>query len=420
MKIVQLTAENIKRLSAVEIKPGAGGLVVIGGRNAQGKTSVLDSIEMALAGGRHVPERPIHDGADKARVVVETEEYRVTRSFTTKGNYLVVEPVDGKSGPYPSPQALLDKLVGDLTFDPLGFSRMKPAQQAEVLKRLTGLDFSEVDAERAKTYEDRTALNREVKALEARLAGLPVAGPKPPEPPGVDALQERQDAMLQHNEDLDQAVRKRAEAHEDAQSSMKAIAELEAELERERALLEKRKIDWTRANARVEELGEKQDPGELRDQLNGVMLQVKAVQEWERKQAEREGISAELAAKRREACDCTRILEEIDAEKREALAACKMPVPGLAFTDAGPTLNGVPFTQASSAEQLRVSVAVGLAMNPTLRVLLVRDGSLLDEDNLKLLADMAEEAGAQVWVERVGAGAEVSVVIEDGTVAEAR
>jgi len=49
-------------------------------------------------------------------------------------------------------------------------------------------------------------------------------------------------------------------------------------------------------------------------------------------------------------------------------------------------------------------------------VLLVRDGSLLDEENLKLLAEMAQEADAQVWVERVGKGKECQVIIEDGTV----
>ena len=43
MKIVELRAENVKKLRAVQIKPD-GSLVVIGGQNGAGKTSVLDSI----------------------------------------------------------------------------------------------------------------------------------------------------------------------------------------------------------------------------------------------------------------------------------------------------------------------------------------------------------------------------------------
>lgn len=79
----------------------------------------------------------------------------------------------------------------------------------------------------------------------------------------------------------------------------------------------------------------------------------------------------------------------------------------------------IPLDQCSSAERLRVSVSIGLAMNPKLKVLLIRDGSLLDEDNLQMIATMAEKADAQVWIERVGDGEECSVVIEDGQVRDA-
>ena len=83
------------------------------------------------------------------------------------------------------------------------------------------------------------------------------------------------------------------------------------------------------------------------------------------------------------------------------------------------TFGSLPFSQASSSEQLRVSVAIGLALNPKLKVLLIRSGNLLDDDSLKAVAAQAEAAEAQVWVEWVTANAEgVSVMIEDGRVAE--
>ena len=102
--------------------------------------------------------------------------------------------------------------------------------------------------------------------------------------------------------------------------------------------------------------------------------------------------------------------------KEKSVADAKFPVPGLSFGEDGVIFDGVPFQQASSAEQLRASVAIGLAMNPKLPVLLVHDGSLLDEASLKLLGELAEEAGAQVWVERVSEGSECSLIIEDGEV----
>jgi hypothetical protein len=94
-------------------------------------------------------------------------------------------------------------------------------------------------------------------------------------------------------------------------------------------------------------------------------------------------------------------------------------VPGLGLSDDGVTFGGLPFAQASSSEQLRVSVAIGLALNPKLKVLLIRNGNMLDDDSLKAVAAQAEEAGAQVWCEWVTSNPEgVSVMIEDGRVAE--
>lgn len=55
-------------------------------------------------------------------------------------------------------------------------------------------------------------------------------------------------------------------------------------------------------------------------------------------------------------------------------------------------------------------------MNPQLKILLIRDGSLLDSSNLETISKMAEENDAQVWIERVGKGAECSVIISDGEV----
>jgi len=106
----------------------------------------------------------------------------------------------------------------------------------------------------------------------------------------------------------------------------------------------------------------------------------------------------------------------IKAQTKAQLAAAKFPVEGLSFDEAGVLFNGIPFPQASAAEKLRVSVAMGIAMNPEFKVMLIRDGSLLDETNLATVAKMAAKSGAQVWIERVGKGKECQVIIEDGYV----
>jgi len=104
-------------------------------------------------------------------------------------------------------------------------------------------------------------------------------------------------------------------------------------------------------------------------------------------------------------------------QRNDAIAAAKMPVEGLGFGDGEVTYNGHPFAQASGAEQLRVSVAIAMAGNPKLRVLRIKDGSLLDSKSLALLEEMADLNDFQVWIESVDESGTVGIVMEDGAVA---
>ncbi len=92
---------------------------------------------------------------------------------------------------------------------------------------------------------------------------------------------------------------------------------------------------------------------------------------------------------------------------------------GLGFTDDGLTWDGHPFEQASMAAKLRVGVALAMASNPRLRVLRIRDGSLLSEKSMAVIAEMAEANDFQVWVELVDTSGRVGFVLEDGTVRDA-
>ena len=107
------------------------------------------------------------------------------------------------------------------------------------------------------------------------------------------------------------------------------------------------------------------------------------------------------------------------AQRAAAITAAQMPIEGISFGEGEVLFNGLPFVQSSSAQQLRVSVAIAMAANPKLRVLRIKDGSLLDESNLALIAEMAERDDYQVWIERVDASGKVGIVMEDGAVANA-
>lgn len=459
MKIVQLTAENVKRLKAVSITPD-GSLVQITGRNAQGKSSVLDSIAMALGGATQIPDKPVRHGMEKAKVVCKLEGGIVVRRTLTAngGGTLTVENEDGSK--YASPQAVLDKLIGRLTLDPLAFTRMPPKQQAETLRGLTGLDFTDLERQREKLYAERTDVNRERAKLEAQIAAVRSHSDVPKQEISVSELASeftRRQQVNSANREMRLAIgelhrsvaqadklmqsaseQEKAATTEFAASMEAADDQLERDMERLRAEHARKKDSLKTAHDRAVAAIQRgwSDAQKLKQMSESKMGEYKLrleaavdldVEDIRRQMSQAESVNEKVRANNRRADlqdrlsdettlseTITRKIDEIDAKKRAALASAKFPVPGLSFDQGGVTLNGIPFSQASAAEQLRISAAMGLAMNPKLRVLLIRDGSLLDADGLKVLAEFAELNDAQIWIERVADGSKVGVVIEDG------
>jgi hypothetical protein len=406
--ITKLTTENVKRIKAVAVEPD-GSLVVVGGRNSQGKSSLLDSIEAALGGKAACPDVAIRDGARKGRVVVETDDLVVTRTFTASGTSLKVTAKDGSA--VKSPQRLLDGLVGPLSFDPLAFSRMKPAEQASALRGLVGLDFSELDKKEAEASELRAILGREGKAQAALVGQLPYHEDAPQDEVSVvnlvDEFAQAQRVVAENN-----AARSRlSEARSDVDRLRKEAKDMSERLDQATARLDKA----VEAHSRTEQLvGELVDPDI--DGIKARLENAEQVNDAVRNNKAHAQASELLRKQRAEYSDVTDTIEGLRKQRQDAIAAADYPVDGLTVTEDGVQLHGLPFSQASSSEQLRCSVAMGLAVNPGLKILLVRDGSLLDTDSLRTVAEMAESAGGQVWIERVSEGEEVSVLIEDGMV----
>lgn len=428
MKIVQLTASNVKRLRAVTIKPD-GSLVVIGGDNANGKTSVLDSIQMAIGGKAAIPEQPIRRGEKKAEIILDLGDYIVTRTMHLgKDPQLVVTNKAGSK--LSSPQGILDALTSRVAFDPLEFMRMEPKKQAETLRQLVGIDFSALDAKRKTLYDERMIVNREADSKQAVFANMPQHADAPKEEVSVADLSEKlKEANAANNANAQERLRlgtlkdniDRARAYEEeAQGELDAAkAALEKaqtafkEAEKARILAENTAAHFeTDAIAKLADV----DTQPILEEISNVESTNRKVRE----NAARVTAEKELKAKRMKSESLTEQIDEIDAAKQKQLTDSKFPVPGLSFDETGVQYQGLPLAQASGAEMLRVSVATGLAMNPTLKVLLIRDGSLLDETNLAMIHDMATASEAQIWIERVGDGDECSVIIEDGAVAEDR
>lgn len=404
MHIVGLEVENYGRIKAVSLEPDETGAVVISGRNAQGKSSLLNATWAALGGrGGNTAAKPVREGADEARVTVDLGDMIVTRIWRNDTTALKVQSREGAE--YRSPQTLLDGFIGKLSFDPLAFTRLRDREQKNALLQLVELDIDldTLDRRRQEVFDQRTEIGRERKAL-----GGPVVDESLPiEEKSAAALltkiraaneQQSERARLEHVRDV---------TTDEVAHLRERLAALTAELDA---------ADARRINAvsDLEGMSSDVDVAPLEAELAGIENDNARIRENNARRQAAEKVAA-LDTKREE---LTADIEQLDQQKTEALARASFPVDGLGFDADGITFNGVPFSQASSAEQIRVSMAMAIEANPKLRVVRVMDGSLLDDEGMKIITDMAAANEFQVWIERVANGDGVGFVIEDGELRE--
>lgn len=407
LTIISLDVQNVQRVRAVRIVP-KGSTVILAGQNAQGKTSVLDSIEMALGGERHTSERPIRDGAKQATIVLNLGDLVIERVISKTGSSLVVRDADGVK--QRAPQTILNDLCSRISFDPLHFARMKPDDQNELLRKLVGIDFTQSSREREALFNTRTKTARDAKSVRAQSEGTVVPSDTPEKPVDVAELMTQlrsahasQGAVLNHRSRLEQAEKAVSTAENTVAAAREALKRAEAGLMQ--AKLQRGEISREAPPVAT-------DPTALERQI----ANAQAINRNVEKRTRRDELEAEANHLDAQVNELTQHIDAIDQQQRELLESVKYPVPGLSLGESGPLFKGVPLAQASGAERLRVSVGIGLALNPRLKVLLIRDASLLDETSLAMVAEMAAEAHAQVWLERVGTGDPTAVIISDGQV----
>lgn len=422
MKIIQLQAQNIKNLKAIDITPPDEGAVMLRGENGAGKSAVIESLLMPLT-GKKIAE-PIRRGQRKGEIKIDMGEYVVRQTLSTTGApRLEVFPPGGKGKPLSSPRALLDKIIGQLSFDPLAFATAKPAEQRKVLMKLAGLDFEGLDKERTEIFDQRTLVNRQVRDTKGELENMEAPDEDiPKEEVSVPGLVKLLDALREKRAAHEQWERNLAGREDDVVFWGEKIKELQEQLEELQQNLSnsiEKKSAAIKAKAAVskqepinptdEDIDKAKDGMILADEIN---VKVRAAHAY--REATKKLDSLESLAK-----DMTTALEKINTAKHDQIVNAKYPLEGLTVDDEQVLYNDIPLSQLSSGEQIRVSTAVAMALNPKLRVICVREGSLLDEKGIRAIQALAADKDYQLWIEIVGKG-EAGILIEAGEVLETK
>ncbi|WP_417123188.1 AAA family ATPase [Paraeggerthella sp.] len=416
VKINSLEVENVKRVKAVALEPSEDGLTVIGGRNGQGKTSVLDAIAWALGGDRKRPSDAKRDGsATDPHLRVELSNGIVVERRGKSGSLKVTDPEGRKGG-----QQLLDSFVESLALDLPKFLAMNDKDKARTLLGIIGVgeDLARLELEEQTLYNQRTGIGKMRDQKKSAAADMPMHPDAPAEPvSAMELIQSQQEILAKNGEN--QAKRQKAEqlqaaydnATNDALLIQEQIAGLQKALEAKREEVSDLHADLLIAKKTAEQLQD-ESTAEIEEELQQIeTVNAKVRDNQRRLDAEREAEELD-----EQYAEMTERIESVRRAKMDLLKGADLPLPGLAVENGLLTYQGRKWDCMSGSEQLRAATAIVRRLKPECGFVLVDKLEQCDPQTLAEFGRWAEEEGLQIIGTRVSAGDDdmCSIVIEDG------
>jgi DNA repair ATPase RecN len=427
VKITALEVENLKRLRAVALDCSGESLTVIGGRNGQGKTSVLDAIMWALGGDRFRPSNPVREGAEEAYVKVTLDNGLTVERKGVNGA-LKVTSADGRGG-----QALLNEFVNLFALNLPRFMSSTGTEKAKLLLDAfpdLGPRIQKLNVEAKRIYDERHTLGV-ISDRKAKYASELPFDPEAPEAPLSGAeMAGRMQAALSHNARNDSLRRDAARAAESvtmcearSRQTLKRLDELRAALadaEQEHAKAQQ-DVDRARASVAAARATAEQLQDQDTSSIERELEEIDALNARVRANESKRNAEAEAQHLQEQYLELSRALDTIRADRLRLLGSVAMPLDGLSIDEEGELVfDGQRWDCMSGSEQLRVATAISAAMKPKCGFVLLDKLECMDVETLREFGGWLESRGLQAIGTRVGTGEESSIVIEDGVAAGAQ
>lgn len=402
IKINKLEIENVKRVKAVRMEPSPSGLTVIGGKNNQGKTSVLDSICWALGGEKYRPSEPHRDGSvlPPHLKLVMSNGLEVERSGKNSA-LKVLDPTGRKGG-----QQLLNEFVEALALDLPKFMGSTSKEKANTLLQIIGVGdkLYELERQENEAYNQRRTIGQ-IADQKSKFAKEQPYHPDAPKEPisASDLIKQQQDILAKNGENQ----RKR----ENLQKYIAEAERLEAQIRELNGKLAKVMMDIDTAKKSTQNLKD-ESTAELESNIANIeQINIKVRANLDKDKAEEDALEygnqySALSAK----------LDTIRQAKTDLLKGANLPLPGLSVVDGELTYEGKKWDGMSGSDQLKVSVAIVRKLNPKCGFVLMDKLEQLDMETLQEFGQWLEAEGLQAIATRVSTGPECSLWIEDGYV----
>lgn len=409
MKISRLEVENVKRIHAAMIEPSADGLTIIGGKNRQGKTSVLDAIAWALGGERYRPTEAVTKGSSlPPRLKIIMDNGLVVERKGKNSDLKVTDPSGQKAG-----QTLLNEFVEELAINMPKFMEASGKEKAETLLQIIGVgdQLHQLEKQEKEIYQERLYVGRTADQKEKFAREQPFYPDAPQEPvSAADLIREQQEILARNGQrqqwrlEYDNILKQREMVDD-------KIASLEAQL-----------AQWKHSRTELEQRAREaaKSPAELRMESTEELEQsIENIEMINRKvQANLNKAQAEEDAKefRDQYTLLTDKLDAVRKQKISLLDSADLPLPGLSVRDGELIYNGQKWDNMSSAEQMIVSTSIVRKLNPKCGFVLLDKLEAMDLDTLKEFGAWLEQEGLQAIATRVSTGEECSIIITDGYV----
>lgn len=415
MKINRLEIENVKRIKAVRIEPTANGLTVIGGKNAQGKTSVLDAIAWALGGNKFRPSDPQRDeSVIPPNLKIVMNNGLIVERKGKNSDLKVTDPNGEKAG-----QKLLDSFVEELALDLPKFMQASGAEKAKTLLHIIGVEdqLSELDLKEKQLYSERRYIGQ-IADQKEKFAKEQEYYPDAPDElvSPSELIRQQQDILARNGEkariraNAAEAERKAELAEQALSMAYAAAAEAEKRLEAAKEDYNKACEDKEAAFYDADQTGEDESTEELEESIRNIdeinrqvranLDKLKAEDDARQYRQQYDSMSAEL--------------EKVRSAKADLLKNADLPLPELSILDGELIYKGQKWDCMSSAEQLKVAAAIVRKLKPECGFILLDKLEQMDLDTLKEFGAWLEAEGLQAIATRVSTGEECSVIIEDG------
>lgn len=400
--INSLEIENTKRVRAVALNPSETGLTVIGGRNNQGKTSVLDAIAWALGGDRYRPSNAARDGANfPPKLKVTLSNGIVVQRSGKNGALKVTDPSGQRAG-----QQLLNSFVEELALNLPKFMQASDKEKADTLLRIIGVgdELARLERQEQELYNKRLYTGQQQSQKAKYAAELPSVPGVPEQEVSASELIRRQQDILLRNAENQRKREKLAQLESEQADIREQIDLLQDQL---RTLSED--VETARKSA-----------ADLRDestaQLEADIKRIDEINQAVRINAAKRRATEEAQTLEQEYRRLNDEVEKTRIAKRDLLKGANLPLPGLSVENGRLLYNGQPWDNMSSSDQLKVSTAIVRRLNPSCGFVLVDKLEQMDMDTLRDFGAWLEGEGLQAIATRVSTGGECSVIIEDGMV----